>query len=102
MTLLNYVHYDWPVDDIPSASVYGDDFTVDHSMICKLGATVLLISVTTSWESDLESELLSTVCNEVETKPVLQDFSGERLSRGSNKAEEAILDIQARGFWEEH
>ena len=41
-------HYDWPVDDIPSASVYGDDFTVDHSMICKLGATVLLLSVTAS------------------------------------------------------
>ena len=42
------LHYDWPVDDIPSASVYGDDFTVDHSMICKLGATVLLLSVTAS------------------------------------------------------
>ena len=31
-----------------------------------------------------------------------EDISGERLSGGSNKAEEAILDIQARGFWEEH
>lgn len=50
----------------------------------------------------MESKLLNTVCDEVETEPVLQDISGERLSRGSNKAEEAILDIQARGFWEEH
>jgi len=50
---------------------------------------------------DLEAELLSTVRSDVETEPVLLDISGEQLSRGSNKAQDARLDIHARGFWEQ-
>ena len=42
------------------------------------------------------------VCNDVEIEPVLQDISGEHLNRGSNKAQDARLDIHARGFWERH
>ena len=34
--------------------------------------------------------------------PVLQDISGEHLNRGSNKAQDARLDIHARGFWQRH
>ena len=40
--------------------------------------------------------------SDVEIKPVLQDISGEHLNRGSNKAQDARLDIHARGFWERH
>ena len=40
------------------------------------------------------------VCRDVEIEPVLQDNSGEQLSRGSNFAQDAKLDIHARGFWE--
>ena len=47
------------------------------------------------------AELLSTVCSDVETEPVLLDISGEHLRRGSNKAQDARLDIHARGFWEQ-
>ncbi|CAH3184462.1 unnamed protein product, partial [Porites lobata] len=61
------LRYDWPVEDIPSTCACGEAFTVDHSMICKLG-----------------------------------DISGEHLNRGSNKAQDARLDIHARGFWERH
>ena len=49
---------------------------------------------------DLEAELLSTVCSDVEVEPVIQNISGEQLSRGANKAQDARLDIHARGFWE--
>ena len=42
------------------------------------------------------------VCSDVEIEPVLQDISGEHLNRGSNKAQDARLDIHARGFWERH
>ena len=42
------------------------------------------------------------VCSDVEIEPVLQDISGEYLKRGSNKAQDARLDIYARGFWERH
>ena len=50
---------------------------------------------------DLEAELLSTVCSDVEVEPVLQDISEEQLSRGANKAQDTRLDIQvhAHGFW---
>ena len=40
------------------------------------------------------------VCKDVATEPLLQDIEGEQLTRGSNKAQDARLDIHARGFWE--
>ena len=33
---------------------------------------------------------------------VLQDISGKHLNKGSNKAQDARLDIHACGFWERH
>ena len=51
---------------------------------------------------DLEAEFLNKVCSDVEIEPVLQDIFGEQLKRGSNKAQDARLDIQARRFWERH
>ena len=49
---------------------------------------------------DLEAEMLKMVCNDVEVEPVLQEITGEVLTRGTNKAPGARLDIHARGFWE--
>ena len=91
------LRYDWPVDDISSTCACGEVFTVDHSMICKLGGFVIQRH---NELRDLEAEPLNTVCSDVETEPVLLDISGEQLSRGSNKAQDARLDIHARGFWE--
>ena len=51
---------------------------------------------------DLETEFLSMACSDVEIESVLQDISGEHLNRGSNKTQDARLDIHARGFWERH
>ena len=51
---------------------------------------------------DLEAEFPSMVCSDVAIEPVLQDTSGKHLNRRSNKAQEARLDIHARGFWERH
>ena len=62
-------------------------------MICKLGGFVIQCHKELR---DLKAELLSTVCGDVETEPVLQDISGEQLSRRSNKAQDARLDIHAR------
>ena len=78
--------YDWPVDDIPSTCVYGDIFTVDHAMICKRGG---FVTQRHNELRDLEAELLSMVCSDVEIEPVLQDISGEQLGRGSNRAPDA-------------
>ena len=93
------LRYDWPVEDIPSTCACGEAFTVDHSMICKLGG---FITQRHNELRDLEAEFLIMVCSDVEIEPVLQDISGEHLNRGSNKAQDARLDIHARGFWERH
>ena len=77
----------------------GGAFTVDHCMICKLEG---FITQRHNELRDLEAEFLSMVCSDVEIEPVLQDISGEHLNRGSNKAQDASLDIRARGFWERH
>ena len=91
------LRYDWPVDAFPSTCICGDIFTVDHAMICKRGG---FITQRHNELRDLEADLLSMVCSDVEIEPVLQDISGEQLGRGSNRAPDARLDIHARGFWE--
>ena len=68
-------------------------------MICKLGG---FITQRSNEETDLKTEFLSMVFSDIEIEPVLQDISGEHLNRGSNKAQDARLDIHARGFWERH
>lgn len=93
------LRYNWPVEDIPSTCASGEAFTTDHSMICKLGG---FITQRHNELRDLEAEFLSMVGSDVEIEPVLQDTSGEHLNRGSNKAQDARLDIHARGFWERH
>ena len=66
-------------------------------MICKRGG---FFTQRHNELRDLEAELLSMVCSDVETEPVLQDISGEQLGRGSNRDPDARLEVYARGFWE--
>ena len=93
------LRYDWPVEDIPSTCACGEALTGDHSTICKLGG---FITRRHNKLRDLEGEFLKMVCSDVEIEPVLKDIAGEYLNRGSNKAQDARLDIHARGFWERH
>ena len=93
------LRYDWPIEDIPTRCVCGDIFSVDHSMVCKKGGFIIQRH---NELRDLEADLLSMVCKDVEIEPQLQDVTGEQLSSGSNLAKEARLDIHARGFWEKH
>ena len=87
--------YDWEIADMPTVCTCGDQFTVDHAMICRRGGFI------TQRHNELRDlELLSTVCNDVEGEPVLQKGPGEILNDGANKAPDARLDTHARGFWE--
>jgi len=72
---------------------------VDHSLISKKGGFIIHHH---NKLRDLEPDLLSMVCNDVEIEPQLQDVIGEQLSSGSNLAKKARLDIHACGFWEQH
>ena len=49
---------------------------------------------------DLEADLLNTVCHDAQVEPVLQEITGELLTRGTNPAQDAWLDVHARGFWD--
>ena len=49
---------------------------------------------------DLQAELLDMVCNDVQIEPVLQPITGEERARGTNQANDALLDVHCRGFWE--
>ena len=87
--------YDWPIDYIPSTCVCSEQFTIDHPMVRKKGGFVIQCH---SELRDLEVEMLGMICKDVQVEPTLQDISGEELSRGTNKAEDAKLDIHAHGF----
>ena len=96
--LLNYATTgQWKIS--PPHVLVGEAFTVDNSMICKLGG---FISQRHNELRVLEAEFLSMVRSDVKIEPVLQDISSKDLNRGSNKAQNARLDIDSCGFWERH
>ena len=75
----------------------GDVSNVDHAMVCRRGGFIIQRH---NELRDLEADMLSMVCNDVEIEPVLQELTGESLPSGANRAPDARLDIHARGFWE--
>ena len=87
------------MEDIPSTCACEEAFKAGHSMICKLGG---FITQRHNELRDPDAEFQSMVCSDVEIEPVLPDISGKQLNRGSNKAQDARLDVHARGFWERY
>ena len=86
------LRYDWPIEDIPTRCACGDIFSVDHTMVCieKGGFIIRRYNEL----RDLEADLLSMACNDVEIQPQLQDVTGEQFkSSRSNLAMEARLDF---------
>lgn len=72
---------------MPLVCACGKNFTVDHAMICKRGGFVI------QWQNelrDLEVDLLSIVCVEVE--PVIQDITEEQLSHVEGLIEHKTQD----------
>ena len=49
---------------------------------------------------DLKADMLNIVCHDVQVEPVLQELTGEVLTRGTNQAPDARLDLYARGLWD--
>ena len=70
---------------------------VDHAMVCRRGGFIIQRH---NELRDLEADLLNTVCHDVQVEPVLQEITGEVLTRGTNPAPDARLDVHARGFWD--
>ena len=87
----------WEITDTTKVCVCGDQINVDHAMVFRRGGFIIQRH---NDLRDLEAEMLSMVCNDVEIEPVLQEITGESFNRGANRAPDARLDISARSFWE--
>ena len=70
---------------------------MDHAMICRRGGFIIQRH---NELRDLEAELLSIVCIDVQIEPALQEVNGEALKQGPNQAPDARLDVHACDFWE--
>ena len=47
---------------------------------------------------DLEADMLSMVCHDVQVEHALQEITGKMLARETNRALDARLDVDARGL----
>ena len=91
------LRYNWEIMDTPINCACGDQFSVDHTMVCQRGGFIIQRH---NELLDLEAEMLRMVCNDVEVEPVLQEVTGETLNHGAKKSPDARLDIHVRGSWE--
>ena len=80
------LRYDWEIADTPSICVCGDVFNVDHAMVCRHGGFIVQRH---NVPRDLEVDMLSMVCNDVEIDPVLQELKGESMPSGANRSPDA-------------
>ena len=92
------LRYRWDVKDLPQNCACSKKFSVEHAMICKKGG---YIHRRHDRIRDLFADLLSDVSHGVAIEPQLQPLSGEQLPKGSNKDDEARLDLIAKGFWQD-
>lgn len=90
-----HLRYDWHIADTHSTCICEDTFTVDYAMVCKQGFIIQRHNEL----HDLEADVLNIVCHDVQVEPILQEIMGEVLTRGSNLAPDARLDVHALGFW---
>ena len=70
---------------------------MNHTMTCAKGGYIHLRH---NQIRDIEANLLSEVCHDVTTEPHLLPVTGEQFPlRSTNTANDARLDISARGVW---
>ena len=49
---------------------------------------------------DLEADMLNVVSHDVQVEPFLEEITEDALTRGTNQAPDARLNVRARGFWD--
>ena len=92
------LRYAWQIPRLPQTCACGNNFDVNHAMICPKGG---FPSIRHNEVRDLTADLLTEVCHDVEIEPKMQELTGEHLLlRTANTEDGARLDIKARVFWE--
>jgi len=91
------LRYNIPMKGVPKHCGCGKDNDICHTMTCPKGGYVHLRH---NQIRDIEASLLSEVCHDVATEPHLLPITGEQFPlRSTNTADDARLDISARGVW---
>ena len=91
------LRYGWSLSNTPHTCNCGTVFSVDHAMICHMGG---FPTIRHNEIRDITASLLTEVCHNVATEPLMQPLTGETLTlRSANSEDGARLDIRARGFW---
>lgn len=91
------LRYGWHMDGLPQSCWCGSPFNTNHAMICKTGGFVVIRH---DEVRDLTAQMLREVCHDVRVEPELLPTGGRSFTlRSVNTAEDARLDISARGFW---
>ena len=87
---------DGEIPSLPTDCVCGVKFSVQHAMSCKKGGFVTLRH---NGLRDVTASYLTEVCKDVKVEPILTTLTGEQFEeRTANSAQDARLDISARGF----
>ena len=91
------LRYGWNLRNTPISCNCGTPFSVDHAMTCHMGGipTILHNEI-----RDITATLLTDICHNVATEPLLQPLTNESFAhRSANTEPNARFDIRARGFW---
>ena len=84
--------------NLPTSCPCGSKFDIQHSMSCRKDG---FLQIRHNDLRDLEANIMSKVCKDIEIKSKLMPLSGEDLrGRTSGNSNEARVDIRNRGFWE--
>ncbi len=91
------LRYGWNLSNTPISHNRDTSFSVDHAMICHMGG---IPTIRHNEIRDITATLLTEICHNVATEPLLQPLTNESLAhRSANTEPKAHLDIRARGFW---
>ncbi|XP_047494101.1 uncharacterized protein LOC125042504 [Penaeus chinensis] len=91
------LRYGWHMDGLPQSCSCGSPFNTNHAMTCKTGGFVVIRH---DEVRDLTAQMLREVCHDVRVEPDLLPTGRRSFTlRSVNTAEDARLNISARGFW---
>jgi hypothetical protein len=90
------LRYNLKLKDTAIKCVCGEPNTINHALICKKGGYV---SLRHNSLRDRTAEIMRISCRDVSTEPNLLPINGVQLPPGSNKADNARLDVAARSVW---
>ena len=91
------IRYNKDLKNLPAKCACGLSYNVTHALDCKLGG---FVSARHDEIRDVECSMMRSVGHDVESEPNLQPVVNKQgYCKTANTADDARLDIRARGFW---